>query len=366
MRGGIDHQGNFLATVDIEQRVPKDHPLRGIKARVDRILSGWDEVFESLYSKTGRASIPPEQLLKSRILMALYSVRSERLYCEQLGYNLLWLWFLDRTIDDGPFDHSVFSHNYERLLNHEMAAMFFTEVYELSREEDWVSEEHFSADGTLIESWASLKSFRPRRDDEDDDSNGFKPSNPDVDFKGQKRSNKTHQSRTDPDAVLYRKGRGKEAKLCFGVHALMENRNGLLTAIDVHNPIAETESSMALKQLKELRQSKQGRPRSIGGDRNYHNKKFVNVCREEGILPHVACVKGRKTPGLDGRTLQGRAYVTSQRIRKRIEEIFGWAKDVAGIRKSRYVGEERTGAFVKWGGAAYNLLRQAKLEMNYE
>lgn len=370
MRGEIDHQGNFLTVVNIEKRVPAEHPIRSIKRNVDRILKQWSPLFDELYSKNGRPSIPPEQLLKSRILMALYSVRSERSFCEQLDYNLLWMWFLDRRVEEGGFDHSVFSHNYQRLLCQEVAEMFFVEVYELSREGGWTSDEHFSADGSLIEAWASLKSFRPRDDDDEDSNsnagNGWKPSNPEVDFRGKKRSNATHQSRTDPEAVLYRKGRGKEAKLCFGMHAIMENRNGLLAAIDVHNPIEQTESKMAVKQLDRLSSSGQAKPSTVGGDKNYHNKEFVRECRKRGIVPHVACVKGRKTPGLDGRTIGRAAYDVSQRVRKRIEEIFGWGKDIANLRKSRQKGEERSGAMVKFGGAAYNLVRLAKLEASCE
>ena len=300
--------------------------------------------------------------------MALHSVRSERMFCEQLGYNLLWLWFLDRKVDEASFDHSVFSKNYERLLNETVAGVFFQQVYELSREQDWTSDEHFSVDGTLIEAWASMKSFRPREDegsdgnDKGDNSNGWKPSNPEVDFRGQKRSNETHCSRTDPEVVLYRKGRGKEAKLCFGAHATMENRNGLLAALDIHNPIEQTEATVGLKQLEELTQGGQARPRSVGGDKNYHTKAFVGECRDRQIGPHVAQVKGRRTPGLDGRTSRGSGYQASQKIRKRIEEIFGWVKTVGGFRKTRYRGRERTQACAFFVGAAYNLVRMARLE----
>lgn len=354
--------------LDLEERVPQDHPLRSIKRNVDEVLRRLEPVFEEAYCSRGRESVPPEQLLKSRVLMALYSVRSERMFCEQLGYNLLWLWFLERKVHEGSFDHSVFSKNYERLLNETVAGVFFQEVYELSREQDWASDEHFSADGTLIEAWASMKSFRPRDEDEEEGNdkggggNGWTPSNPEVDFKGEKRSNATHCSRTDPEAVLYRKGRGKEAKLCFGAHATMENRNGLLAALSVHNPIAETEATMGLQQLDQLSACGQAAPRSVAGDKNYHTKNFVNECRQRGIGPHVAQVKGRHTDGLDGRTTRSGAYQTSQRIRKRIEEIFGWVKTVGGFRKSRYRGIARTQACALFVGAAYNLVRMARLE----
>ena len=356
-----------MTVLDLEERVPQDHPLRSIKKNVDEVLRRMEATFEEAYSEGGRPSIPPEQLLKSRILMALFSVRSERMFCEQLNYNLLWLWFLDRKAEEGSFDHSIFSKNYERLLNEEVAGLFFEEVYELSREQDWASDEHFSADGTLIEAWASMKSFRPREDKDDDedgsgDSNGWTSSNPEVDFRGQKRSNETHCSRTDPEAVLYRKGKGKESKLCFGAHATMENRNGLLAALDIHNPIAESEADVSLKQIDELHQRQQAWVQSMGGDKGYHTKAYVKGCRQRGIRPHVSQVKGRRTEGLDRRTTSRASYAVSQKIRKRIEEIFGWVKTVGGFRKTRYRGVERTQACASFVGAAYNLVRLAKLE----
>jgi transposase len=367
MRGKSDPQGRFLSVVDIEERVPENHPIRGIKRRVDEILVRLGPLFDELYSASGRPSVPPEQLLKSRILMALYTVRSERLFCEQLGYNLLWLWFMGRDVEDGSFDHSVFSKNYERLLNEDVAGLFFAEVYELSRMEGWASDEHFSADGTLIEAWASVKSFRPKREEKGDDDagqdgNGFKPSNPEEDFRGEKRSNKTHRSTTDPESVLFRKGKGKEAKMCFGAHALMENRNGLLAAFDIHNPIAVQEPEVALGQADRIGGLGQATPKTFGGDRGYHTKKFVGGCRDRGMSPHVACVKNRKAEGLDGRTTGARGYATSQKIRKRIEEIFGWMKTVGGMRKSRYRGIARTQAWGSFVGATYNLVRMAGLE----
>lgn len=352
--------------IDLEARVPADHPIRSIKRRVDSVLGEMSELFDALYSGGGRPSVPPEQLLKSRVLMALYSVRSERLFCEQLGYNLLWLWFMGREVEDGSFDHSVFAKNYERLLNEEVAGLFFTAVYEMSREEGWTSNEHFSADGTLIEAWASVKSFRPKGEADDDGGggggNGFKPSNPEVDFHGEKRSNETHRSRTDPEAVLYRKGRGKEAKMCFGAHALMENRNGLLASFEIHNPIARGEPEVALGQVDEVEELGQGGIATLGGDKGYHTKKFVGGCRDRGVSPHVACVKGRRTPGMDGRTTSARGYATSLKIRKRIEEIFGWMKTVGGMRKSRYRGIGRTQAWGSFVGATFNLVRMAGLE----
>lgn len=370
MRGKSKGQPDFLTVVNVEMRIPKTHPIRGIKRRVDEVLRRLSGDFQQLYRRIGRPSVPPEQLLKARVLMALFSVRSERQFCEQLGYNLLWQWFLDRDLEEGAFEHSVFSKNHQRVFSNEVAERFFREVYELSREEDWASDDHFSADGTLLEAWASTKSFRPKDGSDDDDrsgpsggGNGFLPSNPEVDFKGEKRSNETHRSRTDPESVLYRKGAGKEAKLCFGAHALMENRNGLLAVIGIHNPIGTSEPDMALEQMEALARSEQGLPQTVGADKGYHTKDFVEECRYRGVKPHVACVKNRNTPGLDARTTGSGGYRVSQRIRKRIEEIFGWMKTVGLLRKTRYRGIAKTQSWVHFVGATYNLVRMANLEL---
>src|SRR5271155_162712 len=227
MRGKPQSQPDFLTVINLNASVPAGHPLRAIKRCVDAVLKELSPLFDQLYAGEGRPSIPPEQLLKARVLTALYSVRSERLFCEQLGYNLLWLWFLDREFSEGSFDHSIFAKNYERVLSAEVAKLFFVEVYDLSRQEGWTSDDHFTADGTLIEAWASLKSFvrqdgtdaQKVREAKDDD-----PGNPTVNFHGEKRCNDTHQSTTDAQSVLYKKAAGKEARLCFGGHVLMENR----------------------------------------------------------------------------------------------------------------------------------------------
>jgi len=365
MRGKAQAQPDFLTVVNLNQCVPADHPLRAIKRRVETVLQRLSPLFEEVYSATGTPSVPPEQLLKARVLIALYSVRSERLFCEQLGYNLLWLWFLDREFSEGGFDHSTFSKNHERVLSAEVAKLFFAEVYDLSRQEGWTSDEHFTADGTLIESWASLKSY-VRKDGTDarkvaaakDDD----PGNPTINFRGEKRRNDTHQSTTDPESVLYRKANGKEAKLCFGAHLLMENRNGLCADFTLHNPITEPEPAAALKQLDEHRKLHLGvEPASIGADKNYHRKDFVNGCRQRDIAPHVACKNQVKVAGLDGRTTNKKGYTISQRIRKRVEEIIGWIKVIGGLRRSRYRGIERTQAFGYFVAATYNLLRLARL-----
>src|SRR5271156_5376982 len=237
MRGKPQAQPDFLTVINLNQSVPANHPLRAIKRHVDTVLEKLSPLFDELYANEGRGSIPPEQLLKARVLTALYSVRSERLFCEQLGYNLLWLWFLDREFHEGSFDHSIFAKNYERVLSADVAKLFFLEVYDLSRQAGWTSDDHFTADGTLIEAWASLKSF-VRKDGADQAkvaaAKDEDPGNPTINFRGEKRRNDTHQSTTDPDSVLYRKASGKEARLYFGAHALMENRNGFVGAFSFH------------------------------------------------------------------------------------------------------------------------------------
>ena len=341
MRGKPQAQPEFLTTINLNQRVPADHPLRGIKTRVDQVLAKLSPLFDELYAGEGRPSIPPEQLFKSRILMALYSVRSERLFCEQLAYNLLWLWFLDRELDEGSFDPTVFTHNYDRVLSAEAAKLFFAEVYDLSRAEGWTSDQHFTADGTLIEAWASLKSF-VRKDGKDQakvaSAKDDDPGNPTINFHGEPRCNQTHRSTTDPESVLYRKANGQASKLCFGTQVLMENRHGLCAAITVHNPIAQDEPTVALAQVDQHRQLHAATNHDPGADKAYHQKKFVAGCRQREISPHTACKAGKEIAGLDGRTTGRIGYRTSQRLRKRVEEIFGWMKTVGGLRRTRYRG----------------------------
>jgi transposase len=367
MRGKPQAQPDFLTVINLNASVPAHHPLRAIKRRVDAVLKKLSPLFDGFYADDGRDSIPPEQLLKARVLTALYSVRSERLFCEQLGYNLLWLWFLDRELSEGSFNHSVFAKNYERVLSADVAKLFFAEVYDLSRQEGWTSDEHFTADGTLIESWASLKSFVRKDGAEEKKIQAAKdedPGNPTINFRGEPRRNDTHQSTTDPESVLYRKASGKEARLCFGAHLLMENRHGLCADFTIHNPITEPEPAMALQQLDDPAQLHQGVvPQTVGADKNYHQKNFVSGCRAREVSPHVACKDGVKVAGLDGRTTGKAGYQTSQRIRKRVEEIIGWIKTVGGLRRTRYRGTERTQAWGYFVAGSYNLLRLARLEL---
>jgi transposase len=356
MRGHDTKQATMFSVVSPEHRVPQDHPLRPIKAMADEVLASMSRTFSRMYSKVGRPSIPPERLLKAQILIALYSVRSDRMFCEQLDYNLLFRWFLDMNMDERSFDHSSFTKNRDRLLEHDVAGEFFAAVVEKAQGLGLMSSEHFTVDGTLIEAWASLKSFRPKDEKPEDRDPPDDPGNPTVNFHGEKRSNETHASTTDPEARLARKGNNQEAKLCFSAHALMENRNGLLVdlRIDHATGIAERESALAL-----LAENVDAADATVGGDKGYNQRAFVDGCRELGITPHVA--EKAKYNAIDRRTSRHEGYSISMRIRKRIEEIFGWAKTIGGFRRTRFHGVARTQQAGYFVGAAYNLLRIANL-----
>lgn len=358
MRGDVSHQEALFSYVAPEARVPATHPLRPIKAMADQVLARLSPVFDRLYSTLGRPSIPPERLLKGELLIALYSIRGHRLFCEQLDYNMLFRWFLDMSLDESVFDHSTFSQNSERLLAQAVARQFFDAVVSVARGEGLLSDEHFTVDGTLIEAWASLKSLKPTTaagSPPPDD-----PGNPTVDFHGERRTNATHQSTTDPEARLMRKGLGKEAKLCFSGHVLMENRRGLCVDLQIAPATGTAERDMALRMLR--RQARRGiRPRTVGADKGYHCRGFVRALRRRGIRPHVAQVTGRHTPGLDGRTTRTIGYALSQRIRKRVEEIIGWLKMIGGLRRTRFRGVARTQHAAYLVGAASNLLRIGRL-----
>lgn len=361
MRGMTEKQMTMLALVSPEQRIPHDHPIRTIKALADRELTRLSPVFDRMYATTGRPSIPPEAVLKSLLLIALYSIRSERQFCEQLGDNLLFRWFLEMDLVEDSFDHSVFSKNRERLMAHDVGRVFFDAVVKQARTSGWLSDDHFTVDGTLIEAWASLKSFRPAGEASDPDSAERDPGNPTVDFHGETRSNATHQSTTDPEARLIRKGHGKEARLRYGAHALMENRSELLVDVQVTPATGTAEREAAEAMLtRYTRQRRQ--PTTLGADKGYDTHDFVAMLRTRKITPHVAANTTRRGgSAIDGRTTRHVTYHLSQRIRKRIEEIFGWMKTVGGFRKTRFKGRDRTQLAAWWVGAAYNLLRMAKL-----
>jgi len=357
MRGEVDPQSSMFHYFSVESRVPADHPLRPVKKLADSALSAISAELDGLYAKTGRPSIPPERLLKAQLLIAFYSVRSDRQFCEQLDYNLLFRWFLDLDLESGGLDQSNFSRLRERLVETDIARRFFDEVVRLARKDKLLSSDHFTVDGTLIEAWASFKSFKRKDNDEPPkpgDGTGM------VDFKGEKRSNATHQSTTDPDAKLMRKGNGQPAKLSYGGHALMENRSGL--CVDLLITDATLAEHQAARQLLTRARRRRIHPKTLGADKGYHVKDFVQHLREHNIRPHIARIEGRKTPGLDGRTTRTEGYKVSQRKRKRIEEIFGWLKTVGGMRKTRFIGEARTQIAAYLSAAAYNLLRIAKLQ----
>jgi transposase len=361
MRGDVKKQATMLSLVGPEQRVPQDHPIRRIKKLADRELEKLSPVFSSMYAPMGRPSIPPETLLKASLLMALYSVRSERQLCERLDYDLLFRFFLDMGLEEASFDASSFAKNKERLLKAEVARLFFEAVVGRARQEKLMSQEHFTVDGTLIEAWASLKSFKKKDEGGQDKQPPDDPGNPTVNFHGEKRSNSTHQSKTDPEARLARKGKGKEARLAFAGHVLMENRHGLIADVSLSQADGYAEREQALQMVR--RQKAAGVPVStLGGDKGYDTADFVQALRAEGVTPHVAQnITPQRGSNIDGRTVRHPGYGVSQRIRKRVEEIFGWAKTVAGLRKARYRGQRRVGLQMHLAAAAYNLVRMAKL-----
>jgi len=347
----------MLMLMSPETLVPKDHPIRAIKALADGLLASLSPTFDAMYANVGRPSIPPERLLKAQLLMALYTVRSERQLCEQIAYNLLFRWFLDMDMVEATFDPTVFTKNRDRLLEHDVAGEFFRAVVEQARAARLMSSEHFTVDGTLIEACASLKSFKKK--DVSNQPPPDDPGNPSVDFHGETRSNETHASTTDPEAKLARKGNGKEAKLCFSAHALMENRNGLLVDFCVAEANGRAERDAALVMLADLQNKT---PITVAGDKGFDTREFVAECRALNAVPHVAQnAHKRRRSAIDARTTRHHGYSISQRIRKRIEEIFGWCKTVGGLRRTRYRGRQRTQMAAYLVGAAYNLLRISRL-----
>jgi transposase len=358
MRGDTTNQTTMLLAATPDQLVPGDHPIRRIKPIVERALAVLAPTFAAMYAPTGRPSIPPEHLLKGSLLIALYSIRSERQFCERLQYDLLFKWFLDLNITDPAFDASTFSKNRERLLAHDVAAQFFDAVLAEAGRLDLLSDDHFTVDGTLLESWASLKSFRPK-DGGDPPSPMSGGRNPEVDFHGQKRSNATHASTTDPDARLARKGRGKEAKLCLAGHVLMENRHGLAVDVLITHATGTAEREAALVMLD--RQPGSRHRVTLGADKAYDTQDFVRDCRQRQVTPHVAQNASGRRSAIDGRTTRHPGYAISQRLRKRVEEIFGWKKTVGGGRKLRYLGLARNQVWAELTTTAYNLVRLVKL-----
>jgi transposase len=351
MRGDDNQQDGMFSYVSPEKRVPADHPLRPIRKMVDEILKEMSPKFAELYSKVGRPSIAPERLLRSLLLQIFYSVRSERMLIEQLEYNLLFRWFVGMEMDEMVWNHAVYSKNRERLLNEEIAEGFFRKV--LERAKPFMSDEHFTVDGTLIEAWASHKSFRRK------DGQGKPPgSGGEVDFHGEKRNNKTHESTTDPDARLFRKSQGSEAKLSYLGHVLMENRNGLLvqTFLTEAHGRAERDAAMLMAEAIPA-----GKRVTMGGDKNYDTQEFVGELRGMNITPHVAQNNTNRRSAVDERTTRHAGYEVSQRKRKRVEQVFGWMKMVGMLRKVKLRGIDKVGWLFTFTGAAYNLCRLRNL-----
>jgi transposase len=347
----------MLTTLSPEDLIPADHPIRRIRKVVDDVLAELDGEFEGMYAASGRPSVPPEQLLKATVLMALYSIRSERAFCERLNYDLLFKWFLDLAIDAVAFDATTFSKNRHRLVDHEIADRFFAAVVGQAKLRRDVSSDHFSVDGTLLEAWASHKSFRPK-----DGPPSGPPAgrNAEVSFHGQRRSNETHASTTDPEARLARKSNATAAKLCYAGHLLMEHRNALIVDMELTAATGHAERDAAQQMLERLPASQ--RRRTVAGDKGYDTAGFVADVRALGFTPHVAPNTTNRRSAIDGRTTRHAGHRISQRIRKRIEEPFGWIKTIAGGRKLRYIGQRRNRAWFLTAGAVYNIIRIAALD----
>jgi transposase len=359
MRGSPERQAIILSALTPDQLVPSDHPIRAIKPIAERALRDISPMLSQMYTQRGRPSIPPEHLLKASLLIGLYSVRSERQFCERLQYDLLFKWFLDLNITDPAFHPTTFTKNRKSLLEHDIARQFFAAVLEEARRRRLLSEEHFTVDGTLLEAWASLKSVRPRDDQDGPSGGGFK--NPDVDFRGQRRSNDTHASTTDPQALLARKGSGKETKLSYAGHVLMENRNGLIVDIELTQATGKAEREAALRMLDRLPR-KEYRRITLGADRGYDTQEFVHELRQRKVTPHVSQNRSGRRSAIDGRTTSHGGYKVSQRIRKRVEEIFGWTKTIARGDKLRYIGLARNRLWAEFSAISYNLVRMASIQ----
>jgi transposase len=352
MRGDDEKQDGMFSYVSPEKRVPADHPLRPLRAMMDDILKGMSPRFAKLYARTGRPSIAPERLLRALLLQILYTVRSERLLVEQLNYNLLFRWFVGMDMDEPVWNHAVFSKNRERLLNEEVAEVFFQQV--LERAKPYLSDEHFTVDGTLLEAWASHKSFRPKNEDEPPSGGGRE-----VDFHGEQRSNETHQSTSDPHARLFKKSKGSEAKLGYLGHALMENRHGLLLDTMVTQADGRAERDAAWRMASRIAGVKRV---TVGGDKNYDTQELVQRLREMKVTPHVAQNNKNRRSAIDGRTTQHPGYAISQRKRKRIEQSFGWMKTIGMLKKVKLRGLEKVSGLFTFVAAVYNLYRVQRLQ----
>jgi transposase len=362
VRGNDEQQSAMFSYISAERRVPKDHPLRLIRTIVDKALVALSPTFNKMYSQVGRPSIAPEKLLRALLLQILYTLRSERQLMEQLDYNLLFRWFVGLNMDDPVWDATTFCKNRDRLLEGEVAELFFDEVSDQAREHGLLSSEHFTVDGTLIEAWAGQKSFKKKPQPEKAQSDQEPPDdrgNPTIDFHGEKRSNKTHQSTTDPEARLYKKGQGREAKLAYLGHVLTENRNGLVVKACLTEANGFAEREAAVKFAAEISKCRRV---TMGGDKAFDTKGVVEELRRLNVTPHVAQnAYGNHTSAIDNRTTRHVGYAISQNKRKRIEEVFGWMKTIAMMRKTRHRGVDRVGWAFRFAATAYNLVRMRKL-----
>ncbi len=356
MRGQDLQQSDMFSYLSPEQRVRADHPLRAIRAMADKALANMSARFDAMYAATGRPSVAPEKLLRAQLLQMLYSVRSERLLMEEIDYSVLFRWFVGMNLDEPVWDVTVFTKNRDRLLDADVAREFLSEVVSQARAANLTSDEHFTVDGTLVEAWASLKSFQ-RRDREQQPPDD--PGNPTVDFHGEKRSNETHESTTDPDALLARKGNGKEAKLSYNGNLVTENRNGLIVLTEMFQANGTAERDAALVMLEQI---PGGERVTLGADKAYDTKDFVAECRNLNVTPHVAQNLNRNGgSAIDERTTRHAGYAISQKKRKRIEESFGWLKTIALMRKVRHRGIHKVGWVFTFAAAAYNLVRMRNL-----
>jgi len=355
MRGTEDQQEALFSYVSQEDRIPQNHPMRKIREMVDPLLKAMSPQFNQMYADVGRPSIPPEYLLRASLVQILYTIRSERLLMEELAYNLMFRWFVGLSMDDAVWDHSVFSKNRERLLEADIATKFLNHVLRLAKEQQLLSDEHFTVDGTLIEAWAGQKSFvnkdAPKAEKYDD------PGNPTVNFHGEARINDTHQSTTDPEARLYRKGKGKESKLSFMAHVVIDNRHGLVVSTTYTQATGTAERTAAIKMMKKIK-GKRKRRLTLGADKNYDTSEFVRQMKSLGITPHVAQnTRRRGGSAIDERTTRHPGYQISQWKRKVVEEIFGWTKTIGLMRKTRHKGIKRGGWMFTFSSAVYNLIR---------
>jgi transposase len=357
MRGSPDPQLSMLTSLSTEDLIPADHPIRRIRVVVDAVLEDLDGTFDAMYAAGGRRSVPPEVLLKSTVLMAMYSIRSERAFCERLNYDLLFKWFLDMRIDQAAFDATTFTKNRKRLLEHVVADEFFAAVVRQAKLRRYISSDHFSVDGTLLNAWASHKSFKPKDGPPSDRPEG---RNAEVQWRGEKRSNETHASTTDPEARLYRKSSNTAATLCFAGHLLMENRSALIVDAELTTADGYAERATAVEMLARLPATP--RRRTVAGDKGYDTRGFITDVRGLGFTPHIAPHSNGRRSGIDGRTTRHPGHTVSMRIRKRIEEPFGWIKTIGGGRKLRYIGRERNRAWFKITAAVYNLIRITALD----